>query len=104
MQQPSALGLEFFVFFAEAFDATSGVHQFLFSCIKGMALGANFHADVLLGRARRNFVSAGAPDNGLVVSRVYIFFHGRVSSLCMGGSNLFEIFYYRETDLIFKHF
>jgi hypothetical protein len=41
--------LEFFVFFAEPFNAAGRVNQLLLACKKRVALGTNFHSDVFSG-------------------------------------------------------
>ena len=51
----------------EAADAATGVHHLLLAGEEGVTLGANFHADVLLGGASLDHVAASAPNGGLLV-------------------------------------
>ena len=50
-----------------------------------MTLGANLHADVLLGGTGRNHIATGAPDRGLLIVGVDAFLH-YVHLFLHGGS------------------
>jgi hypothetical protein len=67
--------LEFFVFFAEPFNAAGRVNQLLLACKKRVALGTNFHSDVFSGRTGFQNRTAVTRDRGFFVSRVNVFFH-----------------------------
>ena len=67
--------LKFFVFFSESLDAAGCVDQFLFTGEKRMALGADFHADVLFGGSNLNGIAAGTLDIRVLVSGMYVGFH-----------------------------
>jgi hypothetical protein len=67
--------LEFFVLFAEPFDATGRVDQLLFAGKKRVALGTNFHGDVFPGRTDFEFGAAMACNFGRLVIRMNVFFH-----------------------------
>ena len=51
----------------EAIHTTAGIVQLLLAGEEGMALGTNFHADILLGRTGSDHITAGAGDGGLLV-------------------------------------
>ena len=59
----------------EAADASAGIDHLLLTGVEGVTLGANFHLDVLLGRASLDHVAAGAPDGGLLVVGMEAFLH-----------------------------
>src|ERR1022692_115870 len=62
-------GAAFLVLLLKSFDASRGVHQLLLACVEGMAVGADFHADVALVRgAGLECVATSADDVELVVS------------------------------------
>jgi hypothetical protein len=67
--------LELLVFFSESFDSASGIHQFLFAGEKGMALGTDFHRDVLSGRSGFELSPTVTGYFGLPVFRMNILFH-----------------------------
>src|SRR5580693_1524251 len=59
----------FLVLLLKSFDASRRIHQLLLACIKRMAVGAYFHADVaLMGGAGLERVATSADDVQLVVS------------------------------------
>jgi hypothetical protein len=64
-----------FVFFQEPFDSPSGIDQFLFAGKKRMALGADFHPDILPGGTGLKHGATGAGDRGLMVSGMNVGFH-----------------------------
>jgi hypothetical protein len=68
--------LEFFVFFAEPFNAASRIDQLLFAGEKRMALGTNFHRDVFPGRTDFEFGATVARNLRRRVGRMNVFFHG----------------------------
>ena len=51
----------------EAADTATGVHHLLLAGEEGVALGANLHADILLGGASLDHIPAGAGDGGVLV-------------------------------------
>ena len=59
----------------ELLHAAAGVDQLLLAGVEGVALGADFHGDVLTGGAGLDDVAAGAADGGLVVLGMDAFFH-----------------------------
>ena len=67
--------LKFFVFFPKPFNTTGRINQFLFACKKRMALGTNFHADVLFRRTHLNGVAAGTLYGRLFIFGMYVSFH-----------------------------
>jgi len=70
------LRLKLFVLLAESLDTPRGIHQFLLSGVKRMALGTDFHADILLCGARGYFVATCASNDRLMVCGMDILFHG----------------------------
>ena len=54
----------------EAADTTAGIEHLLLTGEEGVALSANFHADVLLGRASGIDSTTSAADRGLLVIRM----------------------------------
>jgi hypothetical protein len=67
--------LKFFVLFPKPLNSTGRIHEFLFAREKRMALGTNFHADVLFGRSHLDGVAAGALDGRLLIFGMYVSFH-----------------------------
>ena len=67
--------LKFLIFFAESFDATGGIDQFLLAGKKWVAFGANFDADVLFSRSDFQHITTGALNGGLMVLRMNVSFH-----------------------------
>ena len=59
----------------EAVHTAAGIVQLLLTGEERMALGTNFHADVLLGRAGRDHITAGTGDGGLLVIGMDALFH-----------------------------
>ena len=60
----------------ELVDTASGVYQLLAAGEEGMAVGADFHADVaLVGRARLEHIATGTDDVEFVISGVNTSFH-----------------------------
>ena len=72
------------IFLFESFHPTSRIHNFLFTCHKGMALRTYFNSYVLLGGLCLNHISARTGDCRLRIFRVNTFFHRLLlsSSLC----------------------
>jgi len=59
----------------ETVNAAAGIDQLLLAGEEGMAFGANFHTDVLFGRARLDDLTASASDGGLLIVGMDIFSH-----------------------------
>ena len=59
----------------ETIDTSTGVNQLLLAGIERVALGANFHTDVLLSGAGGKGVTAGAADGGLLILGMDAFSH-----------------------------
>ena len=59
----------------EAINTSTGVNQLLLAGIERVALGADFNANVLLGRTGRDDVTTGTADGGLFVVRMDTFLH-----------------------------
>ena len=59
----------------EAADTATGVHHLLLAGEEGVTLGANFHADILLGGAGGDHVAASAGDGSLLIVGMYILLH-----------------------------
>ena len=55
------------VLLVELINAAAGVDELLLAGVEGMALGADFDGDVLLGGAGGDDFAAGAADGGLFV-------------------------------------
>jgi len=70
-------------FSVELVNASAGIYQFLFACIKGVTLGADFYFDILLRASRFNNFSASALDSRLLVVGMDPFFHYVHLSLCV---------------------
>jgi hypothetical protein len=61
---------------AKAVNAAGGVHKPLLPCIKGMAVGAYFHVNLLgSGGVSLEPKATGAFDGGLVQLGMHVFFH-----------------------------
>jgi len=60
----------------EAADTATGVHHLLLAGEEGVTLGADFHLDVLPGRASLDHVAAGARNGGLLILGMDAFLHG----------------------------
>jgi hypothetical protein len=71
----AAVFLEFSIFFSEAFDTTGGVHQFLLTGEKWMALGTDFNPDILTRGSSFKFGTAGTLDGRVSVGWMNIGFH-----------------------------
>ena len=59
----------------ETIDTTAGVNQLLLAGIERVALGADFNAQLLLGRARHEGVAANAGNVHLLILRMDAFLH-----------------------------
>jgi hypothetical protein len=70
-----AVVLKLGVFSAKPFNAAGGIHQFLFACIKRMALGADFHRNVGFSGSYGHFIAAGAFNGRRFIFGMNIFFH-----------------------------
>ena len=70
------------VLLVELINTAAGVDQLLLAGVEGVALGADFNGDVLLGGAGLDDGAASALDSGLLVLRMDSFLHGFVSSSC----------------------
>ena len=60
----------------EAVNTSAGINKLLLTGVERMALGANFHLDVLLGRLCLDHVAAVAGDGRLVQYGMDVLFHG----------------------------
>ena len=63
------------VLLVELINTAAGVDQLLLAGVEGVALGADFNGDVLLGGAGLDDVAAGASDGGLLVIGMDSFLH-----------------------------
>ena len=63
------------VLLVELVNAAAGVNQLLLAGVEGVALGADFHGDVLLGGAGLDDSAASALDGGLLVIGMDSFLH-----------------------------
>ena len=59
----------------ETVNTSTGVNQLLLAGIEGVALGADFNTDVLLGGAGGENVTTSAADSGLLVVGMDTFLH-----------------------------
>jgi len=59
----------------EFVDTTAGINQLLSAGVEGMALGTNFHVQILLGGAGLELGAAGADDLGRSVVGMDSVFH-----------------------------
>ena len=59
----------------EAINTSTGVNQLLLAGIERVALGADFHTNVLLGRTSGKDIAACAADGGLFVLGMDTFLH-----------------------------
>ena len=65
------------VLLVELVNAAAGVNQLLLAGVEGVALGADFHGDVLLGGAGLDDGAASALDGGLLVIGMDSFLHSK---------------------------
>ena len=63
------------VLLVELVNTAAGVDQLLLAGVEGVALGADFHGDVLLGGAGLDDSAASALDGGLLVIGMDSFLH-----------------------------
>ena len=59
----------------EAADTTASIHHLLLAGVEGVTLGANFDADIRLGRAGLDHITAGAANGGLLIVGMDAFLH-----------------------------
>ena len=59
----------------EHINASARINQLLFAGKERMALGTNFHVNILFRRRRLDHIAAGTGDGGLLVLRMQILFH-----------------------------
>ena len=59
----------------ESVNASAGVYELLLTGVERMALGANFHLDILLGRLCLDHVAAVACDGRLVQYGMDVLLH-----------------------------
>ena len=59
----------------ELCNASAGIHQLLLAGEEGVTLGANLHADILLGGAGLDHVAASTGDGGVLVLGMDSFLH-----------------------------
>ena len=59
----------------EAINTSTGVNQLLLAGIERVALGADFHTNVLLGGTSGKDIAAGAANGGLFVLGMDTFLH-----------------------------
>ena len=72
MQLPLLLNA---VLLVEFIHAAAGVDQLLLAGVEGVALGADFNGDVLLGGAGLDHIAAGAADRGGLIVGMNASFH-----------------------------
>ena len=65
----------------ETINASAGIDELLLAGIERMALRANFHLDVLLGRLSLDHVAAVAGDGRLVQGRMDVLLHRGFTSV-----------------------
>ena len=65
------------VLLVELVNTAAGVDQLLLAGVEGVALGADFHGDVLLGGAGLDDGAASALDGGLLVIGMDSFLHSK---------------------------
>ena len=63
------------VLLVELINTAAGVNQLLLAGVEGVALGADFNGDVLLGGAGLDDGAASASDGGLLIIRMDSFLH-----------------------------
>ena len=68
------------VLLVELVHAAAGVDELLLAGVEGVALGADFNRDVLLGGTGLNHVAAGAANRGRLIIGMNAFFHVFISS------------------------
>ena len=59
----------------EFVDTTGGINEFLFTGEEGVALGADAYLDLGTGGLDVPDFAAGAGDDGILISRMDVFFH-----------------------------
>ena len=59
----------------EAVNTAAGINQLLLAGIEGMAVAADFHTDVSLGRTSLELVAASALDSGHLIVGMDTLFH-----------------------------
>ena len=67
------------VLLVELVNAAAGVNELLLTGVEGVALGADFNGDVLLGAAGLDDLAASAADGGLLIVGVNSGFHNNFS-------------------------
>ena len=60
----------------ESVNASAGINKLLLTGVERMALGANFHLDILLGRLCLDHIAAVAGDGRLVQYGMDVLLHG----------------------------
>jgi hypothetical protein len=68
------------ILFVETLDSSRGVDDLLLARHKGVALGADFHLDILFGGAGLDHIAANAGNGRVVVGWMDAFFHFNSSS------------------------
>ena len=63
------------VLLVELINTAAGVDQLLLAGVEGVAVGADFNGDVLLGGAGLDDGAAGASDGGLLILGMDSFLH-----------------------------
>ena len=79
-QEAGALLVEIGVLLAEAVDTAGRIQEALLAGEEGVTLGADFHANVLLGRSGFDHITASTLDRGLFVVGMDAFLHGVFTS------------------------
>ena len=91
----------------ELVKTTACIDKLLLTGVEGMALGANLHADVLLGGTSLDHVTASAADGGQLIVRMDSCLH-YVHLFLLGGSfrkrNCYAIILARKMQLFFRIF
>ena len=87
----------------EAADTAAGIDHLLLTGVEGMALGANLHADVLLGGTSLDHVTASAADGSQLIVRMDSCLH-YVHLFLLGGSFRKRICYVSIFRLEMQHF
>ena len=62
-------------FLLKAVNASAGIYELLLAREERMALGANFNADIALGRAGLDNFAASTTNRGLLIFRMDSFLH-----------------------------
>ena len=63
------------VLLVEFINTTARIHELLFPSVEGVALGADFNGDVLLGGTGLNHIAACAANRGRLIIGMNTFFH-----------------------------